>query len=160
MKKINLSEVPAEEWRSPKGKFVQISRGVSLALGRDPKSDRQSERHPFDLEHITIPPGASACPYHAHSAQWELFVFLGGTGRVRTPEGEVPVAAGDVVLHPPGEAHQLTNDGKEDLVLLIVADNPFGEACYYPDSDKWALPSTLSGDVMRGKAVDYLDGEE
>lgn len=160
MMTINMTAVPAEEYRSPKGKFVQFSRCVSLALGRDEKSDRLSERHPFDLEHVTLPAGAIACPYHAHSAQWEMFVFLEGRGRVRIPGGEREVGAGDVVLHPPGEAHQLTNIGEGELVYFIIADNPLNESCYYPDSDKWTLPRNLGGGAFRGTKADYHDGEE
>ena len=45
-------------------------------------------------------------------------------------------------------------------LFYIIADNPVGETCYYPDSDKWGLPSNLNGPVLKGKAIDYFEGEE
>ena len=44
------------------------------------------------------------------------------------------------------EPHQIINDGIEELVFYIIADNPVGDSCYYPDSDKWGLPSNLSSE--------------
>ena len=31
----------------------------------------------------SVPPGAAVCPFHAHLAQWELFVVQAGIGTVR-----------------------------------------------------------------------------
>ena len=61
---------------------------------------------------------------------------MSGTGTVRHADGTRAVRAGDAFLFKPNEPHQLTNDGTEDLVVYVVADNPIGETCYYPDSDK------------------------
>jgi hypothetical protein len=36
-------------------------------------------------------------------------------------------------LFGPGEPHQIINDSEKDLVFYIIADNPLGESCYYPD---------------------------
>ena len=47
----------------------------------------------------------------------------------------------------------------EDLVLYIVADNPFGESCHYPDSGKWMVRSPERR-LLRSEALDYFDGEE
>ena len=52
------------------------------------------------------------------------------------------------------------NDGEKDLVFYIIADNPVGETCYCPDSDKWGLPLNLNGPILKGVAVSYFDGEE
>jgi len=59
----------------------------------------------------------------------------------------------------PGEPHQILNDTTEDLVILVVADNPIGESCHYPDSNKWAvqLPEVR---LIRSEALEYYDGEE
>jgi hypothetical protein len=46
-----------------------------------------------------------------------------------------------------------------DLVLHIVADNPVGETCHYPDSGKWLVRSPERR-LIRSDAVDYYDGEE
>jgi hypothetical protein len=58
----------------------------------------------------------------------------------------------------PGQPHQLTNDGSEDLVLYVV-DNPIGESHYFPDSKKWAVRSPERR-LIRSEALGYFDGEE
>ena len=68
MVKINTNELAEETWSSPKGKFVGSGKEVSEALGRKPKSTDLSERHPFDVEIVRIPPGKTPYPYHLHSA--------------------------------------------------------------------------------------------
>jgi len=53
----------------------------------------------------------------------------------------------------------LINDGTEDLVVYIVADNPIGESCHYPDSHKWLVRSPTR-QLIRSPDLDYYDGEE
>jgi len=53
----------------------------------------------------------------------------------------------------------LTNDGTEDLIVYVVADNPIGESCHYPDSNKWLVRSPQR-QLIRSESLDYLDGEE
>jgi uncharacterized cupin superfamily protein len=160
MLKTSIAAVPEEIWETPGGRFRQRSRAVSIALGCDPRSNDASRRHPFDFEHCTIPPRSAACPYHAHSAQWEMYVVLAGEGVVRDEAGRHPLVPGDVVLFPPNEAHQILNESDADLVMLIIADNPLGESCHYPDSGKWLVNTGSKREVIKGHVVDYLDGEE
>ena len=65
----------------------------------------------------------------------------------------------DALLFEPGQPHQLINDGTIDLVLYVVADNPIGESCHYPDSNKWLVRSPESR-IIRSDALEYFDGEE
>jgi uncharacterized cupin superfamily protein len=161
MKKVNLQDVPEVERRSPHGKFHSFRRNISEALGREPDSADLLKRHPFDLALIRIPPGASLCPYHSHSAEWEMYVVVAGVGDARDESGIHQVIAGDAFLYAPGEAHQLSNTGVEDFVYYVLADNPVGGSCHYPDSQKWSVYGP-SGErfFVRGEAVDYFDGEE
>ena len=53
----------------------------------------------------------------------------------------------------------MTNDGDEDLILYVVADNPMGESCHYPDSEKWLVRSP-EGRLIRSEGLDYFDREE
>ena len=159
MRKINTHDLPDELWASPGGKYSSVDKNISVALGHDPASTDARARHPFDVEICRIAPGKSMCPYHSHSAQWEFYHVLSGQGTVRHETGTDPIAPGDAFLFEPGQAHQLINDGAEDLVLYIVADNPVGETCYYPDSKKWAVRSPERR-LIRSEPLDYLDGEE
>jgi uncharacterized cupin superfamily protein len=158
MNRINLSAIPEKEIRSPRGKFHSHFRDISVALGAPYGIGPAGGGHPFDVQLRRIPPGASVCPYHLHYNQWELFVVRSGEGTVRTPDGRHVVKAGDVFVHPPRAAHQLTNTGTADLEVLIIADNPSLDCCHYPDSDKWG--GRAFGWIFRMTPCDYLDGEE
>ncbi len=159
MIKVNTDRLPESSSSSPRGKFSRSNKDVSIALGRNPDSTNLSERHPFDVQICRIPPGKCRCPFHLHSAQWEFFHVLSGAGLVRHQHGLTKIEQGDAFLFRPREPHQLINDGTEDLVLYVVADNPVGEACYYPDSDKWLI-ELPDGPILRSKSIDYFDGEE
>ncbi len=160
MRKINLSEVTESERKSPKGKYRSYRQEVSVALGRDPDSPDLSKRHPFDLMLTRIPPGASYCPYHAESAQFEFYLVVSGRGQVRDESGLTEVGPGDAFFFAPGEAHQTSNAGDKDFVYYVVADNPIGDSCYYPDSKKWAVPGATGNLILKGEPTDYFDGEE
>jgi uncharacterized cupin superfamily protein len=84
---------------------------------------------------------------------------ISGKGSARHEVGMTPIEPSDAFIFPPGKPHQLINDGSEDLIILVIADNPFGESGYYPDSKKWLvrLPERR---IMRGEGLDYYDGEE
>jgi uncharacterized cupin superfamily protein len=60
----------------------------------------------------------------------------------------------------PREAHQIANAGEVDLVYYVVADNPAGEWCHYPDSDKFNLRSEPKQRCVRVEGADYFEGEE
>ena len=159
MQKVNTNRIAEVTWASPKGKFGGAAKVVSEELGRKPQSTDLMERHPFDVEISRISPGKSPCPYHSHSAQWEFYHVISGRGIVRHKDGTTDIEAGDAFIFQPGEPHQLINNGSEDLVVYIVADNPIGESCYYPDSQKWLVRSP-ERKLIRAEGVEYYDGEE
>jgi len=162
MRKVNLSEIKEEPWQSPGGKYVVSFKGISEALGREPSSLDLAKRHPFDLEWNRVPLGKPAFPYHAHSAQWELYLVVSGKGSVRHKDGTTEVVPGDAFIFGPDEPHQLSNSGQEDFIYYVIADNPIGESAYYPDSGKWKVNKSSSADrvVLKGQETDYFDGEE
>lgn len=159
MNKINTRDIDEFAWSSPKAKFAGAGREISEALGRKPESTDLMERQPFDVEILRIPGGKRPYPYHSHSAQWEFYHVISGKGIARHQDGTTPVEAGDAFVFKPHQPHQLINDSAEDLVLYVVADNPIGESCYYPDSKKCSAHSPERR-VMRSEPVDYYDGEE
>ncbi len=161
MNKVNLRDIEESERRSPKGKYHRYQKEISVALGRDPKSLDLDRRHPFDLAIERIPPGKSFCPYHAEGAQWELYLVVSGRGAVRDASGTTDVIAGDLFLFKPGEAHQLSCAGDADFVYYVIADNPIGGSCYYPDSGKFAVRKEDDEMVVvNAQETDYFDGEE
>ena len=159
MLKINTNTLSEISWSSPKGKFVGAGKEVSEALGRDPYSTDLNRRHPFDVEICRISPGKTPYPYGSHSAQWEFYHVISGAGKVRHHDGVTDIESGDAFLFKPGEPHQLFNDGAQDLIVYVVADNPIGESTYFPDSNKWVVQSP-ERKIIRSGDLDYFDGEE
>lgn len=159
MQKVNTLVMEEITWESPKGKYVGAGKEISEALGRKPQSTDFNERHPFDVEICRIPPGKTPYPYHSHSAQWEFYHVMSGSGTVRHQDGTTPIETGDAFIFKPNEPHQITNNGSQDLILYVVADNPIGETYYYPDSKKWGVPIPKRTNI-RSDALDYYDGEE
>lgn len=161
MRKVNLEEIAEDERRSPKGKFHKFVQDISIALGRDKVSLDLAKRHPFDLARVRIPKGKSYCPYHGHSAETELYLVVSGKGLIRDRHGTTEVKSGDSFFFAPGEAHQLSAAPEEDFVYYVIADNPRGDSCYYPDSGKWVVFKE-GGDelIAKGEEADYYEGEE
>ncbi|MDX2186232.1 MAG: cupin domain-containing protein [Opitutaceae bacterium] len=156
---INLRDVKSKDWASPGGKFGASDLELSIALGRKPESLDLGDRHPFDVIVSTVPAGKAACPYHAHSAQFEYYQVLSGKGRVRSESGIREIVPGDCFVFKPGEAHQLLGGENEAVTVILVADNPLGESCYYPDSKKWIVHAPEDR-LIRSEPLEYLDGEK
>jgi len=157
--KANLFTTPAEERHSPQGKFHLLQKNLSLALGGKKDCGTWGGGFPFDVSEVQIPPGKANWPYHQHSAQWEFYLVLSGRGELRTDEGNVSITAGDYFQHAPGSAHQITNDGEENLVLLIVADNPPSDIISYPDTGQIFLkPQRVL--LKPADELNYYDNEE
>lgn len=164
MNKVNQNQLEWDEVKSPRGKFHLFRRHISLALGGKKDTGVWGGGHPFDVELTRVPPGAMNWPYHAHSAQWELYVVLSGHGRTRTPEGEGEIGPGDCFIIPPGQPHQIRNTGTEDLIFYVIADNPPVEIGEYPDSGKWLVKRFVNGKFQRSvfkmTDVEYYNGED
>ncbi len=157
-RQLKVDDVPWETWTSPKETFRGTSKELSVALGAKPNTPTGLGGHPFDLELSQLAPGERGCPFHSHSAQWEMFLFLEGEGTVRAGNERHAVGVGDVVLHPPGEAHELTNPGNTTLLFYLIADNPLADIWHYPDSNKWGHRSPRK--IFRATDADYWEGEE
>ena len=80
--------------------------------------------HPFDLELDRLAPGHRVCPFHSHSAYWELFWITAGEGMVRADAARHTFTVGDVILHPPGVAREILNaSATEPLGFMLIAEN-------------------------------------
>jgi uncharacterized cupin superfamily protein len=158
-RKLHPNALVWEEFASPKKKFRGWSKELSIALGAKRNTPTGLGGHPFDLELQKLAPGETGCPFHSHAAQWELYFLLSGTATVRANQETHTLRAGDVVLHPPGEAHQIRNaSAADDLLFYVVADNPPVDYWHYPDSGKWGLREPRK--FFRITELDYYDGEE
>jgi uncharacterized cupin superfamily protein len=139
MNKINHSEVPEKEHGSPHGKYKLFRRHLSLALGGKSDQGTWGGGHPFDVELVRLPAGAKNFPLHQHAAQWEMYLILSGSGEVTDGVVSKPVSAGDTLLFPPHNPHQLTNTGMADLTYYVVANQPESDNTFYPETGEWAI---------------------
>jgi mannose-6-phosphate isomerase-like protein (cupin superfamily) len=76
------------------------------------------------LAEATVPPGGETVE-HFHRTTEEIYVFVGGEGRMRLGQDEADVRAGDTVVIAPGVKHKLWNPGPEPLVLLCCCAPPY-----------------------------------
>jgi len=160
MIRTNIKDISEQEEKSPKGKYHAFMKEISVALGRQPRSLDLARRHPFDVTVVRIPPGKAFGLYHTHAAQWEFYVVIAGLGSVRHEGGVTEVRPGDAFVFAPSEAHQLMNGGTEDFVYYVIADNPLSDSCYYPDSQKWLVIQPEKDTLLKGREVEYYEGEE
>jgi mannose-6-phosphate isomerase-like protein (cupin superfamily) len=72
----------------------------------------------------TVPPGRETIE-HYHQTTEEVYLFVGGHGRMRLGDEEAEVSAGDTVVIPPGVKHKLWNEGTEPLVVLCCCAPPY-----------------------------------
>ena len=139
MRKAKLNAIPEQEQRSPKGRYHIFRKNISEALGGKKDTGPAGGGHPFDVELARLPPGEMNFPFHAHYAQWEMFMFVAGTGELRGPEQVIAVGPGDAVMFPPGDAHSISNTGTEDLIYYVIADHAPADVIFYPDRGNWFI---------------------
>ena len=158
MKHAKESAIKWVEQRSPRGRFHLFRRHISEALGAPRDAGVAGGGHPFDVELARLPPGATNFPFHAHAAQWEVYIVISGSGELRAGNTRVAVTAGDSFVCPPGEPHQLKNTGMADLLYYVIADNPPADVTTYPDSNNWFVKPHRKS--FRMQETDYYADEE
>ena len=103
MKIARLSEIAAQEVRSPEGKYHLLRQSISQELGGTKDVGTWGGGHPFDVEYVRLPPGAANFPFHAHFAHWEMYIFLQGRGSVRGPDStDSPLKRAEASFSVPG----------------------------------------------------------
>jgi len=95
-------------------------------------------------------PGETSCPFHAHELEDEVFYVISGEGILRYGEQTFVIGAGDCIECPAGLgiAHQLANNGTEDLVYIAAGNYEPNEVCVYPDSDKVMVRSLQTVGIL------------
>jgi uncharacterized cupin superfamily protein len=106
-----------------------------------------------------VPPGHTACPFHSHLREDEVFYVLSGRGVLRYGDELVEIHEGHCVSCPAGTgvAHQLANPYDTELVYLSMGPHDPHEVCVYPDSGKVMVRALKT--VGRLTRTDYMDGE-
>ena len=57
---------------------------------------------------------------HSHNEADEVYVFIGGKGRIEVEEKRIPVKEGDVVAIPGGKFHKVFNEGERVLSFWSI----------------------------------------
>ncbi|HVJ52375.1 MAG TPA: cupin domain-containing protein [Aliidongia sp.] len=106
-----------------------------------------------------VPPGRTACPFHSHQLEDEVFYILSGRGVLRYGSSLRVVGPGDCITCQSGTgvAHQLVNGFDEDLVYLSVGMNDPNEVCVYPDSGKVMVRALHEIGYL--SQTEYFEGE-
>jgi uncharacterized cupin superfamily protein len=90
---------------------------------------------------------------------------LEGAVAVRTPDGEHPLARGEIVCFPtgPSGAHKVSNRSEAAARVMMFSSAHEPAVAVYPDSDKIGVwPGNPDDTVMIHRAdgaVGYYDGE-
>jgi mannose-6-phosphate isomerase-like protein (cupin superfamily) len=79
------------------------------------------------LAEAVVPPGAATIA-HLHRRAEEIYLFTGGSGRMRLHDEVRTVRAGDCVVIPPGSPHKLWADEQEPLILICCCAPPYSDA--------------------------------
>jgi mannose-6-phosphate isomerase-like protein (cupin superfamily) len=79
------------------------------------------------LAEAVVPAGQQTIA-HLHRVSEEIYLFTGGSGRMRLGEEERRVREGDCVVIPPGVAHKLWADQQQPLVLLCCCAPAYSHA--------------------------------
>lgn len=98
----------------------------------------------------TIPPGKESFVYHSHQFEEEWIYVLSGRGVAEIDGKDYEVEQGDFMGFPtPGVAHNMRNDGEEDLVYLVGGESREYEIAEYPKLRKKM--------IRTGEKVEVLD---
>ena len=63
-------------------------------------------------------------PFHQHKT-YEIIVYLGGTGLLRTEETDIPVSPGKIMIIPPGVPHSSLSEGELPRIFINGEVNHF-----------------------------------
>jgi uncharacterized cupin superfamily protein len=98
----------------------------------------------FGVNLTTLPPGAMSALRHGHTKQDEFVYLLEGAPTLITDSGETLLKPGMCAGFPrgTGDAHQLVNRGKSDVVYLEIGDRTLGDEASYPDDDIVAIKTS------------------
>ena len=157
---VNINDVEPEQIdKDPR--FRATRRGLGRAAGGVQ----------IGASHYRIPAGKTAWPAHYHVSNEEAVYILSGQGRLRMGDAHYPVREGDWIAMPTGPvAHQLHNDGPDDLVYLCISTQSSTDITVYPDSGKIGVfgGAAPGGDISQRYVagffraqdqVPYYDGE-
>jgi uncharacterized cupin superfamily protein len=102
--------------------------------------------------------GGSTFPLHAHHANEEILVVLGGRPTLRTIDGERQLEEGDLACFPTGRAgaHRIDNRTGDPVRLLLVSTMIGPDVVEHLDSQKVYARSFAPGADPPADAVEVM----
>src|SRR5207249_11363943 len=111
-----------------------------VSVQRQKTGPKATAQPPFEVELVRLPAGAKNFPFHSHATEWEFYLIVSGTGKVRAGKLTRALQAGDCVLNPPGEPHQIINTSEKYLLYYVIDKNALADFYHYTDSHPWSFP--------------------
>jgi len=86
---------------------------------------------------VTVEPGKESTEYHIHYYEEECIYILSGTGELILNDEHYPVGAQDFIGLPVNSAaHNLINNGAENLIFLVMGQRLTQDVADYPKQNK------------------------
>jgi len=92
----------------------------------------------FCMGYVTLEPDGGQVPWH-NQQQEEVYFVISGTGEMCVGAERQTVTGGQAAAIPPGEFHQITNIGKEPLLMIYVY-GPAGDVAHWRQELEGTLP--------------------
>lgn len=105
---------------------------------------------------IYVEPNNDSTEFHKHLYEEECIYVISGTGRLTIESDVYEVASGDFIGLPANEvAHQLSNNGSETLVSLVMGQRLKHDIADYPNKNKRIYRHNGNAEVFEHKDIDY-----
>ena len=105
---------------------------------------------------IYVEPNQDSTEFHKHLYEEECIYVISGTGKLTIESDEYDVAMGDFVGLPANEvAHQLSNNGTETLVCLVMGQRLKHDIADYPNKKKRIYRHDGNAEVVEHEDITY-----
>lgn len=92
----------------------------------------------FSMGYVTLEPEGGQVPWH-NQQQEEIYFVLQGSGEMCLGKERVNVSQGQAIYIPSGEFHQLTNTGKNPMIM-VYCYGPAGDVAHWRQELEGTLP--------------------
>ncbi|PSF35297.1 cupin domain-containing protein [Aphanothece hegewaldii CCALA 016] len=106
-------------------KITTLNELPEKSVSHNPEIKKKVMLNPFEFPNITnfsqatFTPGQIAIA-HAHDTMYEIFYIESGEGQIRIDGKDYPLNKGTCVVVEPGEIHEVSNLGQDNLVINVL----------------------------------------
>ena len=140
----NLEAKKVTHFLNPNG--IRLNKSLGDAVG-------MSE---MGVHMIYVEPNHDSTEFHKHLYEEECIYIISGTGSLTIETDEYAVSAGYFVGLPANKvAHQLSNNGSETLVCLVMGQRLKHDVADYPEKNKRIYRHNGNAEVVEHKNIEY-----